>query len=91
MAIPEDRVTAMRSYKRPMMKKGICALLGTTGYYRKFVAGYSQTAKPLTMLTKKDEPVQLCWTPESEQAFLLLRKTSLGCTLMQVEPGLEQC
>ena len=44
------------------------------GYHRKFVPGHGETAKPLIMLTKKDEPEQLCWTPESEQAFLLLRK-----------------
>ena len=77
IAIPEDRVTAIANYVKPTTKKGIRAFLGMTGYYRKFVAGYGRLAKPLTSMTRKLEPEQVCWTSEGNQAFVALRK-SLG-------------
>ena len=60
IAIPEDRVTAIENYVKPTTKKGVRAFLRTTGYYRKFVAGYGRLAKPLTSMTRKLEPEQVC-------------------------------
>ncbi|CAJ0959302.1 unnamed protein product [Ranitomeya imitator] len=49
------------------------AFLGTAGYYRKFVPNYSSVAKPLTDLTRKNQPRQVTWTPECEEAFCQLK------------------
>ena len=35
------------------------AFLGTVGYYRQYIEGFANLAKPLTRLTGKDNP--WCW------------------------------
>ena len=41
------------------------------GYYRKFIPKFSDVARPLTNLTKKDIPFE--WTHECQQTFQLLK------------------
>ena len=55
--------------------KNLTELQGFTGFinfYRRFIKGFSQIAKPLNELTKKD--VTWEWTPERQQAFETLKK-----------------
>ena len=56
--------------------------LGLANYYHRFVKNFSLIAKPLTILTKKDQP--WTWEPEREQAFATL-KLKLGSA-----PGLRR-
>lgn len=51
----------------------VWALLGMSGYYRKFMQQYCTVALPLTNLTKKDRPILLEWTDECDRAFSQLR------------------
>ena len=88
VALPEDRVMAIANFVKPTTKKGVRAFLGTSGYYRKFVPGYGQVAKPLTEMTKKAAPEQVHWTPEGDQAFVLLRE-SLCNTCMLTIPNVS--
>ena len=90
IAIPEDRVTAIANYVKPTTKKGIRAFLGTTGYYRKFVAGYGRLAKPLTSMTRKLEPEQVCWTSEGNQAFVALRKSLCSACMLTIPTASDQ-
>jgi len=54
--------------------KNLTELQGFTGFinfYRPFIKGFSQEARPLNDLTKKDTPWE--WTPERQQAFEKLK------------------
>ncbi len=49
----EAKVKAIQDYPRPLKKKNLCAFLGLSNYYRRFVLGYGSMV-PLTEATRKD-------------------------------------
>ena len=49
------------------MVKEVRGFLGLVGYYHRFVPDFSKITKPLTKLTKKNEPY--VWMEEREEAF----------------------
>jgi hypothetical protein len=55
------------SIPRPRDVSRLRAFLGVCNYYRKFVKTFSAIAKPLTMLTRSDQP--WIWGDEQEVAF----------------------
>ena len=50
--------------------KEVRSFLGLCGYYRRFVAGFSKIALPLTKLTRKG--VKFVWSEECEESFKTL-------------------
>ncbi|CAJ0940772.1 unnamed protein product [Ranitomeya imitator] len=67
------KIEAIAKWPTPRTKTQVMAFLGTAGYYRKFVPNYSSVAKPLTDLTHKNQPRQVTWTPECEEALCQLK------------------
>ncbi len=66
------KVAGVDRWKPP---KNLTELQGFTGFinfYRHFIKGFSQIAKTLNELTKKD--VAWEWTPERQQVFKTLKK-----------------
>ncbi|KAL4154336.1 hypothetical protein QTP88_000215 [Uroleucon formosanum] len=55
--------------------------LGLSGYYRRFIEGYSQTAKPLTALLNKDVPFE--WSTECQRAFEMLKQKLVEAPVLQ--------
>ena len=47
-----EKVKAVLDWHRPQSVHGIRSFLGLASYYRKFIRGFSQLAKPLTDLTR---------------------------------------
>ena len=50
---------------------GVRKFLGFMGYYHKFIPRYSDVARPLTNLTRRDTPFQ--WTTLCQEAFEMLK------------------
>lgn len=71
-------VKAVELFAVPEMKKQVRAFLGLMGYYRKFIPDYAAIAAPLSDLTRKSAPNNVCWNEKCEQAFNQLKK--LLCT-----------
>ena len=71
VAVQQHKVRAVSEWPRPQNRKDVRAFLGLTGYYRKFIHGYSEIAIPLTDLTK--DSVGFQWTEREHGAFELLQ------------------
>ena len=69
-----SKVEAVVNYQRPTTKKDIKSFLGLIGYYRKFLANFSDAAASLVELTKKGRPDKILWTTECEEAFCRLKQ-----------------
>ena len=62
-----DKLTAISEWPVPKNLTEVRALVGLASYYRRHVEGFSDIAKPLSELTKKNQP--FLWGPEQQSAF----------------------
>ncbi|GJX68100.1 putative reverse transcriptase domain-containing protein, partial [Tanacetum coccineum] len=60
---------------------------GLAGYYRRFIEGFSQIAKPMTKLTQKK--VKFVWGDKQESAFQLLKKKLCSAPILALPEGSE--
>ena len=51
----QDEVDALEKISAPVNVPKLCAFLGLANYYRQFIKNFSLIAKPLTILTSKDQ------------------------------------
>jgi len=76
-----QKIKCVIEFPIPTNEKEVKSFLGLSGYYRRFVPGYGQIAKPLTTLLKKD--VIFKWTDLCQEAFDTLKK------ILTTEPLLQ--
>ena len=62
-----DQLTAISEWPAPVNLTEIRAFVGLASYYRRHVEGFSDIAKPLSELTKKNQP--FVWGPVQQSAF----------------------
>ena len=80
---------AVYDFQTPKTKKQVRTFLGLTGYYRKFIPGYSDTAAVLTDLTRKAGPNRVDWTAQCEQAFRALKNVLCSDAVLK-SPDFDQ-
>ena len=68
--VPE-KLDSIKNMPAPRTPKEVKQILGLIGYYRKFIPKFSDVARPLTNLTKKDMPYE--WTPGCTKTFKMLK------------------
>ena len=78
--VPE-KLESMQEMSVPTTQKEVRQFLGLVGYYRKFIPRFSDIARPLTNLTKKD--IKFEWTDQCQQTFEMLKE------LLMKEPILK--
>ena len=72
-----SKTDAIRGWPTPRSVKDIQSFVGLATYYRRFIKNFSDIARPLHDLTKKQ--VKFHWGPDQEAAFQAL-KTALTST-----------
>ena len=71
IAADPEKIRTVANWPRPRNLREVRSFLGLSGYYRKFVAGYADIAKPLHMLTNKEQSFE--WKEAQEQSFQKLK------------------
>ena len=75
------KVEKIKSFPEPQNLKELRGALGLFSYYRKFVKNFSNIAKPMLMLLKKDTP--FIWTEKQQEAFNFLKKCLMEAPILQ--------
>ena len=82
IAVDPSKIEAIRDWPQPKNALEFRSFLGLTGYYRKFVEGFSRIATPLTELTRKNQ--KFVCSDKCENSFQELKQrliTALGLSL----------
>jgi len=68
----KEKVDGVLSWPQPKMVKDVRKFLGLANYYRRFIKDFAQVARPLNMLTRKNEKWQ--WEEAQQEAFNELKQ-----------------
>ena len=77
--ITNERKQQIQQIPRPMTKKGMQSLLGTTVICSKFIPNYSIRVQALYSMTAMDYDWKTCWNPTEIAAFEDLKQAVLDC------------
>ena len=69
ISVPDCRVAAIKSHKRPITQKDLQSFLGITAYYRRFIDSYAHHSFHLTKAIRKNNPNTLVWSPSMCHEF----------------------
>ena len=70
-----EKLVCIQEMPPPKTPKEVKQFLGLIGYYQKFVPRFSDLARPLNALTRKD--VSFEWTPVCQESFELLKPSPM--------------
>ena len=65
------KIAGIKDWPTPVKVKDVRSFLGFCNFYRAFIRGFANVAKPLNALTKKDH--EWDWTPDCQRAFNTLK------------------
>ncbi|XP_057200295.1 retrovirus-related Pol polyprotein from transposon 297 [Triplophysa rosa] len=90
-----EKINKVKDWERPTNRMEVLRFLGFSGYYRRYVKGYSNMAAPLYRLTSGDPkkkkrgaqkgtgPDQpFLWTAECEEAFQFLKEKLISAPVL---------
>ena len=75
-----DKVKAIKQYPTLKCVKDVRAYLGLASFYRRLVPKFAETAKPLTMLTRKDQ--NFSWGPLQQQALDSMKEKLCAASIL---------
>ena len=74
MSPGENNLEKIKGALPPTTKKQVRSFLGLLNFYRRYIKGFAAKAKPLTDLTKKEEPDKVRWNEQCDKAFKELKE-----------------
>nr|GEY41582.1 putative reverse transcriptase domain-containing protein [Tanacetum cinerariifolium] len=81
------KVEAIKSWTALKSPTEVRYFLGSAGYYRRFIEGFSLIVKPLTKLTQRNKTYE--WGEEKEEAFQLLKDKLCSALILALPKGSE--
>jgi hypothetical protein len=71
-----SKVATVQDFPIPTTVRDIQSFIGLCSYYRRFIPKFTTIARPLTNLTKKNQPFH--WTQEHQHSFEQLQRKTIG-------------
>ena len=71
MSTDPKKVSAVNNWTTPTSVEEVHKFIGLASYYRRYIQGFSDIAKPLYNLTQKQ--TQFVWSDECDKAFNMLK------------------
>jgi hypothetical protein len=78
--VDPEKIHAIKQWEVSRSVLGVCGFLGFANYYRQFIPKFSELARPLTALTKKDIP--FVWSKECSEAFEKLKELMISAHVL---------
>eukprot|EP00253_Pinus_taeda_P030097 PITA_30097 len=72
LMVDPENITVILNLQAPQSVKQLRAMLGHTGYYRKFIKSYMQIMEPMEQLLKKD--ATYCWNEEGNKSLEMFKE-----------------
>jgi hypothetical protein len=72
IAVDPDKIKAIMNWPEPKDVSDIRSFMGITGYYQKFIEGFSKIAYPITSLQKKG--TKFIWSEKCQESFNKLKQ-----------------
>ncbi|GKC44131.1 putative reverse transcriptase domain-containing protein [Tanacetum coccineum] len=85
--IDPSKIEAMKNWKAPTTPSEVQSILGLAGYYRRFIVNFSKIAKPLTLLTQKNQNYE--WGKKEEEAFQTLKNNLCDAPILSLPNRIE--
>ncbi|GJR91540.1 putative reverse transcriptase domain-containing protein [Tanacetum coccineum] len=85
--VDPTKIEAIRNWTAPTTPTKVRQFLGLSGYYQRFIEGFSMISKPLTKLTQKDKKYD--WGKEEEKAFQILKQELYSAPILALPEGTE--
>ncbi|GJR12158.1 putative reverse transcriptase domain-containing protein [Tanacetum coccineum] len=85
--VDPTKIESIKDWASPKTPIEIRQFLGFTGYYRRFIEGFSKIAKPMTKLTQKN--VKFDWSKKEKVAFQLLKQKLCSASILALPEGSE--
>nr|GFB27880.1 putative reverse transcriptase domain-containing protein [Tanacetum cinerariifolium] len=85
--VDPNKIEAVKNWKTPKTPTEIRSFLGLAGYYRRFIASFSEITKPLTLLTQKNKKFK--WGDEQENAFQTLKDKLCDAPILALPEGAD--
>ena len=82
VSMQQHKVAAIRDWPVLQSVKDVRAVLGLAGFYRRFVRGFSEIARPLTDLMCIADKKWWSWSSEAQQAFDALKQALTTAPLL---------
>nr|GEZ80228.1 putative reverse transcriptase domain-containing protein [Tanacetum cinerariifolium] len=79
------KIESVKDWASPNSPTEIRQFLGLTGYYRRFIEGFSKIAKTMTKLTQKK--IKFEWGDKQEAAFQLLKQKLCSAPILALPEG----
>ncbi|KAL5840989.1 hypothetical protein ACOSQ4_013597 [Xanthoceras sorbifolium] len=85
VSLDPQKIEAIIKWKQSTNVTEVRSFLGLSGYYRKFIEGFSKIVAPLTKLTRKEE--KFVWSEACQQSFDELKRRLTSAPVLTLPSG----